>query len=374
DKLDAVFESFSQADASTTREYGGTGLGLTICRRLTEMMGGSMAVASVEGEGSTFSFDIQATVAQTERRVFARSDQPALEGKRVLIVDDNDVNREILSRLTSRWQMPSAAVHSGVEAVEAIRSAVEDGDPYDLVLLDMQMPEMDGLETAQAIRLGKGGDAPAIVMLTSINRDASLRERALAAGVHRVLYKPTKPAQIYEVLMEVFGAKRAPATGERRSAWIARPAETEGPVAPTRTGLRVLIAEDNVVNQKVAVRLLGRLHVKADVVANGAEAVTEVERRCLFGEAYDVVFMDVQMPVMDGLEATQRIRALEGVDQPRIIALTANAMDGDRERCLEAGCDDYLTKPVQLPALRDALERSHAARDLEVVSESTSSS
>ena len=361
DKLGLVFESFSQADASTTRQFGGTGLGLTICRRLTEMMGGEMGVESELGRGSTFRFSIQAEVAASERRIFLRSEQPALEGRRVLIVDDNDVNREILSRLSSRWRMLADETSSGADAIAAAAAARREGRPYDLVLLDMQMPQMDGLDVARALR---GPDGPVIVMLTSISREGGLRQVALEAGVHRLLYKPTKPSQLYDVLIEAFDGDPDDDTGDSEpsrqpavTAWVPRPAP--GPASGERPpSVRVLLAEDNVVNQKVATRLLGRLGYTADVVANGAEALAAVELQASFGQAYGVVFMDVQMPEMDGLEATRRIRSSSEVaDQPWIVSLTANAMEGDREACLAAGADDYLPKPVQLASMRGALGR-----------------
>ena len=354
DKLDAVFESFTQADASTTRHYGGTGLGLTICRRLVEMMGGEMGAESVLGEGSTFRFSVEAEVAPSERRVFLAADQPALEGRRVLVVDDNAVNRDIVSRMAARWGMVVHAVESGREAVaETARQRA----PFDAVLLDMQMPGMDGVETAQAIRDTAEGPAPAMVLLTSVSRDASLRARAEAAGIAAVLYKPTKPAQLHDALLDAFGAAAAgDAPSDAAAAgWVVR---AKGPApAPEPSGrLRVLLAEDNAVNQKVALRLLAKLGLSADVAANGAEAVESVRRADRAGRPYAVVLMDVQMPEVDGLEATRRIRAAD-VAQPHVVALTANAMQGDRERCLDAGCDDYLTKPVVLDDVAAALGR-----------------
>ena len=360
DKLDLVFESFSQADASTTRKFGGTGLGLTICRHLTEMMGGEMGVESELGAGSTFRFSIEAEVAASERRVFLHSEQPALEGRRVLIVDDNDVNREILTKLSSRWRMTSDEARSGAEGIEAAQRARAEGRPYDLVLLDMQMPEMDGLEVARALT---GPDGPVIVMLTSISREGGMRQVAREAGVHRLLYKPTKPSQLYDALIEAFDGRpstqpAATPDGAVATAWISRPDPTLDPAS-----IRILLAEDNVVNQKVALRLLARLGHDADVVANGAEALASVEARAQAGGVYDVVFMDVQMPEMDGLEANRRIRASAAVvDQPWIVSLTANAMEGDREDCLASGADDYLPKPVQLSSMREALERAVQSR------------
>ena len=341
-QLEAVFESFSQADASTTRQYGGTGLGLAISRHLVEIMGGTLGVESELGRGSTFRFTVAAEVAPSERRVFLSAEQPALEGKRVLVIDDNAVNREILVRMASRWNMEAHAVASGPEGIEAAASG-----PFDVVFLDMQMPGMDGLEVGREIRELCPG-LP-VVMLTSIFRDAALVDRARAIGIDAVVYKPTKPARLHEILLEQLGARRPEA------AWVSRPAP---PLADALAdgSLRVLIADDNVVNQKVAGRIMDRLGHRSDTVANGAEALEAVARQDAAGRPYHAVLMDVQMPEMDGLEATRRIRGLEGVRQPHVIALTANAMDGDREACLEAGADGYLPKPVQVDQLAAALE------------------
>ena len=352
EKLDAVFESFSQADSSTTRQFGGTGLGLTICTRLVEMMGGEIGVESVLGEGSTFRFTVSVVVAPSERRVFLRAEQPVLQGRRVLIIDDNHVNREILTRMSERWRMEPDAVEAGGIGLAAVDRARQSGHSYDLVLLDMQMPDMDGIAVAEA--LAERADPPVVVMLTSINRDAALRDAAKAAGVHAVLYKPTKPSQLYDVLIDAFGDQPALAeTGP--AAWVARPREArqlENTSNPSP--LRVLLAEDNLVNQKVAVRMLDRLGYRVDVVANGVEALEAVRR-----QGYDLVLMDVQMPEMDGLEATRQIRMSGGdAAQPYIIALTANAMEGDREVCLAAGVDDYVAKPLGMKALAEAIDRA----------------
>ena len=351
DKVDAVFGSFTQADASTTREYGGTGLGLAISARLVAMMGGEIGATSELGAGSTFRFTVPTEVAPSERRVFLRREQPTLAGRRVLVVDDHAVNREIAVRLAARWGMRADAVASGPEAVDAVASAAGGAAPYDVVVLDMQMPGMDGLDVAAAVRAlpaFRAAPPPALVLLTSVSRDAALRERASAAGVGAVLYKPAKPAALHAAFGDAFGDAPAPPD-----------AEADGPGAPDEPAgppLAILVAEDNVVNQKVALRLLARLGHTADVVADGAEAVAAVRERAGRGRPYDVVLMDVQMPVLDGLDATGQVRASD-LPQPWVVALTANAMRGDRERCLDAGCDDYLTKPVKVGDLRDALAR-----------------
>ncbi|MDT7856582.1 response regulator [Rubrivirga sp. S365] len=352
DKVGAVFGSFTQADASTTREYGGTGLGLAISRRLVELMGGEIGAESEAGVGSTFTFSVAVTVVAGERQAFLQREQPALDGRRVLVVDDHAVNREILTRVVERWGMTADAVASGGAGLAAVAEADGAGRPYDLVLLDMQMPEMNGVETAQHLqaRRAEAGDGPAVVLLTSINRDASLRERAAAAGVQAVLYKPTKPASLHRTVLGLFGggSDGPDAAPERRTAWVARPGGAAAGSAARP--LRILVAEDNAVNQKVALRLLDRIGYTADVVADGAEAVDAVQR-----QAYDVVLMDMQMPHVDGLEATRRIRADPNIHQPRVIALTANAMRGDRELCLDAGCDSYLSKPVNRESLAAAI-------------------
>ena len=335
DKLALVFESFSQADASTTRQFGGTGLGLTICRRLVGMMGGEIAVESVPGEGSTFRFSVEA-------RVVPSPPQPRpFEGQRALVAIGDAVTRESVAELLVGLGLAvdDAPPDAVVERVAQGRRA---GRPYDVVLADVS----DGTEAARQFHEPSGGGPP-VVLLDASPRDA--RRQAGAAGVRSVLAVPVTADALRAALDDLDGGARPP---EAAPAWVARPAPRP---------LRVLLAEDNAVNQKVAVRLLGRLGVVPDVVANGAEALDAVRR-----QPYDVVFMDVQMPEMDGLEATRRIRASAVVaEQPWIVALTANAMAGDREACLEAGTDDYVAKPVRPDAIRDALDRAHGRSRLE---------
>ncbi len=337
DRFDRLFKSFSQADAATTRRYGGTGLGLAICQRLCELMGGRIWAESEVGKGSTFHVTIVAEAVPAPVRALWQSGHPQLRGRRALIVDDNRTNRRILKLQTERWGMHARETHSPLEALEWIRR----GDPYDVALLDYQMPDMDGIALAGEMRALRGAEALALILLSSIGQSLPAAHRE--AGFAAVLSKPLKLSLLHDRLLEIFGESRelpAPTVCE-----ASREAVT--PTIP----LRILLAEDNAINQKVALRLLERLGYQADVVANGHEVLDRLDRA-----SYDVVLMDVQMPGMDGLEASRAICARRPPRQrPRIIAMTAEAMEGDRERCLAAGMDDYVVKPVSLDGLRRAL-------------------
>ncbi len=336
DRIGHIFESFSQVDASTTRQYGGTGLGLAISKRLAELMDGTMWAESTPGEGSTFHVTLTAPTAPSQGRRAAPDDPAMLCGKQVLIVDDNATNRRILTLQIEAWGMHARAVASGREAL----ALVEAGAAFDLALLDMHMPEMDGLMLAQRLDAHPAGRALPLIMLSSLGDQILVDETPLAA----CLTKPVKHSQLLRVLTRVLSREqeRTAAAGGRAEA-----------AAPDASPLRILLAEDNQINQKVALRLLERLGYSADVVANGQEALDAVRR-----VRYDVVLMDVNMPEMDGLEATRLLCAwYPPAERPRIIALTANAILGDRERCLEAGMDDYLTKPVRTEHLQEALAR-----------------
>jgi len=339
DRRDRLFQSFSQVDTSTTRRYGGTGLGLAISKRLVALMGGALDMDSTPGVGSTFHFTIQAEPLVLPLQTFLEPVQPQLSGKRVLIVDDNATNRLILTRQAESWGMLPVASESPLAALALIQA----GEPFDLAVLDMQMPEMDGLQLAGQIRRLRPAAVLPLVMLTSGGpRESETKALEFAA----YLSKPIKASQLYNVLIGIF------LDGPHRAGRIAPTAPIDSSLA-RRLPLRILLAEDNAVNQKFGLRLLERMGYRADVAANGVEAVQAVAR-----QPYDIVLMDVQMPDMDGLEATRQICAgWSFADRPRIIAMTANAMQGDREACLAVGMDDYISKPVQISDLQAALER-----------------
>ncbi len=340
DQIQKLFQSFSQVDASTTRKYGGTGLGLAISQRLAQMMGGEIWVESQPGIGSTFSFTILAESAPTEPRMYLRAHQPGLKDKRLLIVDDNATNRRILVRQSESWGMVPRAAASGQEALEWIRR----GETFDIGILDMQMPEMDGLTLATEIARHHRKQQLPLVMLTSVGQvDGPEAKGRFTAQ----LTKPVKASQLYDTIIGIFDGSPTRTSTRKPGPQIDHKMALKHP-------LRILLAEDNTVNQKVALRLLERLGYRADVAANGLEVLEALER-----QRYDLVFMDIQMPEMDGVEATRQItKAIPAPRRPRIVAMTAHAMKGDRERYLKAGMDDYISKPVRFPELIDALGSS----------------
>jgi PAS domain S-box-containing protein len=339
-----LFQSFSQADASTTRRYGGTGLGLVISKRLAELMHGEMSVESEFGHGSTFRFSVVVENVPVKPRHYHAAGYLPLAGKRLLIVDDNETNRRILLRLAQGWNMLAQAADSGPAALALLAS----GARFDFAILDMQMPDMDGLMLGRAIRQNYSAEAMPLVLLSSQGERAHIADKALFAVS---LIKPAKPAQLIDAL-----AKLSTAMAEKAAAPPASGAPSGNPLHSEK----VLLADDNAINQKVAFAMISKIGYRADPAANGLEALAAVKR-----QHYDIIFMDVQMPEMDGLEATRQIRALaaaEGRRGPWIIALTANAMQDDRELCLAAGVDDYVTKPFTQPDITAALERARAGR------------
>jgi signal transduction histidine kinase/DNA-binding response OmpR family regulator len=341
-----LFQSFSQADSSTTRKYGGTGLGLAISKKLTELMGGTMWVESAgHGQGATFHFTIQvpeAELPQGARRDFI-GQQPALKTRRVLVVDDNATNRRVLALQTAKWGMVPQDTESPAQALQW----VQEGVAFDMAVLDMHMPGMDGLELARRIHAER--PALPLVLFSSLGRkEVGDTENLFAAYLH----KPLRQSQLFDTLVNLLGGIVVERTAE------ASKARTGADMAKTHP-LRILLAEDNAVNQKLALRLLSQMGYRADVASNGIEAIESVQR-----QTYDVVLMDVQMPEMDGLEASQRITSQWAADaRPRIVAMTANAMAGDRERCTAAGMDDYVTKPIRVDALVEALLQAKQRED-----------
>ena len=335
--LSRLFQKFSQADSGTTRKYGGTGLGLAISKLLAELMGGTMwAESAGPGSGSTFHFTIRCVpseLPQGQRRDFI-GQQPQLAGKRILVVDDNATNRRILALQTARWGMVVQDTEFPAQALAMLHA-----QSYDLGVIDMHMPGMDGAMLAKAIR--DAGHTLPLVLFSSHGRKEAT-DNLFAA----TLAKPLRQSQLFDTLVSLLAREEAP----KAASMTAKPRMDAGMAA--RHPLRILLAEDNVVNQKLALRLLQQMGYRADVASNGIEAI-----ECVARQPYDVVLMDVQMPEMDGLEASRRIVAAQpdAARRPRIVAMTANAMQGDREACLAAGMDDYVTKPIRVEALVEAL-------------------
>ncbi len=359
DRRNRLFQSFSQVDASTTRKYGGTGLGLVICKKLVELMGGAIGVDSVAGQGSTFWFTLPLQVQSDDAQAATTSPRLSLHDLRALVVDDNATNRTILYHYLTDWGLQCDSAENGSQALAGLRRAAKAGHPYDLAVLDFQMPGMDGVVLAHAIKTDPALASVKLILLTSIGQRGQ-GEQTRQAGIESYLTKPVHHAQLFSSLATVMGLAPLQDNAPSVSFSLAR-TETEG---SSRNRALILVVEDNAVNQKLAVRLLDKMGYRADVVANGLEALD-----ALASIPYAAVLMDCQMPEMDGFEATRALRQREASQHQNgetkhsalphvpVIAMTANAMEGDRERCLVAGMDDYIAKPIKPAELKTTLER-----------------
>jgi signal transduction histidine kinase/PleD family two-component response regulator len=350
-----LFTAFSQADSSTTRKYGGTGLGLAISKQLVSLMGGEIGIESEVGKGSTFWFTgkfpktpgISASASHLNRDLF---------DLRVLVVDDNATQRQILRHQIFTWKMQKGSAASGHEALQVLRAAAAEGRPYDVALLDLEMPEMDGLTLARAIKSEPAIATTRLVALAKLGRHLS-PESLTEAGLAAYLVKPIKQSRLFDCLVNVIGKTTAERVFAKPDARVADGISAD--VLSARSQIPILLAEDNPVNQKVALSTLKKLGYHADVANNGREVLEALKKK-----PYRVIFMDCQMPEMDGFEAARQIRKMENSPEScpwtapvHIIALTAIAMQGDREKCLAAGMNDYTTKPVRLLDVQAALER-----------------
>jgi len=339
DKQETIFQPFSQADTSTTRKYGGTGLGLTITTRLVQMMGGKIWLKSQEGSGSHFNFTLQFKTAQMTAHPPAAIASRQLSGVKVLVVDDNQTNRRILDRMLATWEMKAKSVDSGDAALAELSAAGQSNQPYRLIVTDMHMPGMDGLDFVGRIRENPGLTFAKIVMLTSGSRSGD-HERCKSLGISEFLSKPIRLTELRGSLLRVLdsGGNVPPHASAQTLV-----SNVSSQNADRGNSLRILLAEDNAVNQLVATRLLQKRNHQVVSAKNGLEALDAINR-----DRFDLVFMDVQMPEMDGMEATAAIRTRERLTgfHQIIVALTAHGMKGDRERCLECGMDDFITKPI----------------------------
>jgi PAS domain S-box-containing protein len=347
ERVSAIFDSFTQADTSTTRRYGGTGLGLAICKKITRLMGGDIAAESEPGKGSTFRFTV-VLGKQPEDRQRRPVPPKDLRGMRVLVVDDNRTAREILAASIESFSMQAVAAGSGREALEILRTAKE---PFDLVLMDWKMPDLNGLETSRRIKLDLALDKTPIVCMVSAYGREDLIQQADKVFLDAFLHKPVNQTFLFDTIMELFGR------GDYAFGAPAEEGEAEGPTAAQDAvaGARVLLVEDNEINREVATEWLASAHVAVETAENGRVALDWLDAHA--ADPPDVVLMDIQMPEMDGLEATGRLRAQPRFARLPIVAMTAHALKGDRERCIQAGMSDYVTKPIDPRALFEALAR-----------------
>jgi len=360
EQMGRLFRAFEQADASTTREYGGTGLGLAISKRLAELMGGEVGVNSEAGKGSTFWFT--ARLGKSMAKARRRLPKPDLRGRRVLIIDDNSQARTVLSEMLTGMSFVAHQAPSGLEGIEMVRRAAEAGEPYEIIFVDWQMPQLDGIETGKRIRaLARAAVPPHLVMVTAYGREEVLKQ-AEDNGFESVLIKPVNPSMLFDASLRAIGGD-------------AERSEEEAEVEPLVSqqldrirGARVLLVDDNEINREVGVGLLETAQVAIDLASNGEQAV-----RMVGGHEYDIVLMDMQMPVMDGLAATKAIRANPRFHDLPIVAMTANAMVSDRQKCLEAGMNDHIAKPIDPDQLFATLARWVRPRPVEAPRESARS-
>lgn len=357
EKQQLIFEAFTQADGSTTRKYGGTGLGLTICGRLVSLMGGELWVESEPGQGSRFHFTATVAVQANQLPMVPAAQAGELAGRRILIVDDNSTNRRLLRDMLKKWDMDVTVVDSGEAALEVVHYTRKQKRPFHVILLDCHMPGMDGFMVADRVRQQGGPQQPIILMLSSVTQGGDI-ERCRQLGIAIHLTKPIRQQELRDALGRILGSYR----------WLA-PVMPQLPVVPNLPpagGLRLLLAEDNPVNQKVAVRLLEKWGHSVQVVPSGRKAADAVAQR-----EFDAVLMDLQMPEIGGFEATEIIRAAEQAAGRRripIIAMTAHAMKGDREKCLNAGMDGYISKPIAAKELNEVLQKIARRPDSSVLS------
>ena len=349
-RIDALFSPFTQVDGSTTRKYGGTGLGLAICKQLTELMGGNIGIISEEGKGSTFwftaHFEKQTSEVLEDPEILKKT---AISGTKILVVDDNETNRLLMIALLKHWGCPHETAAEAETGLALLREAAMQGNPFRVALLDQEMPGMDGMELGRRIKADPLIESTLMIMVTSLAQrgDVALLQQIGFVGY---LPKPARQAQLHDCIAIALGM------AFQSSSDVSKGMVTKHTVADVaQRGIRILLAEDNIINQKVAQSILGKIGYKADVVANGLEAVSALEMI-----NYDVVLMDCEMPEMDGFQATAMIRDPKSKvlnHKVPIIAMTANAMKGDREKCIEAGMDDYLSKPVKKEVLAAVLEK-----------------
>ena len=337
-----LFSAFTQADSSTVRKYGGTGLGLAISKQLVHLMGGQIGVESELNHGSTFWFTLT-----FDHQISPRISQPveklsSLKGLRVLVVDDNETNRKVVHSQILSWEMRNGCSDSGQTALEILKREALKGDPYDVAILDMQMPEMDGLSLARAIKSNPSTANVCLILLTSIGD--LVQNEIKGAGISACLTKPIKQSALFDCLVTNLG---------HQENQTPRSNPTLKPVIPSQQPIRILVAEDNITNQKIAIMQLAKLGYHAEAVANGREVLTSLSHI-----PYDLILMDCQMPELDGYETSMEIRKNQNPKKPiTIIAMTANALSGDREKCLAAGMNDYISKPVNIDELSKMLSR-----------------